>query len=270
MPDINSIYFYDSEENSLFFDYVRTINKKYIALDSIQKEYYENPTGKLAKLYTYKRKEVDAYQNYFETESKGKVVNHFIIAFKKYLSKTPLNSKKEYYALLKENYLNSINFQDTVFFNRDTTIHTMKIVIQRVKSAAVHVDSIHISSIGKGLLVFLGISPDDSLKDVDYLVNKILHLRIFEDENGKMNTSVSELRYSVLVISQFTLYGDCRKGRRPSFTNTMKPAEAEKLYDLFVDKITAHDIIARKGQFGAHMDISLVNDGPVTFIIESI
>jgi len=114
---INSIYFYDSEENSLFFDYVRTINKKYIALDSIQKEYYENPTGKLAKLYTYKRKEVDAYQNYFETESKGKVVNHFIIAFKKYLSKTPLNSQKEYYALLKENYLNSINFQDTVLRN---------------------------------------------------------------------------------------------------------------------------------------------------------
>jgi len=114
---INSIYFYNSEENTLFFDYVRTINKKYLALDSVQKAYYETPTYELEKLYIFKRGEVDAYQNYFETESKGKVVNHFIKAFKKYLSKTPLKSDKEYYALLKENYLNSIDFQDTVLRN---------------------------------------------------------------------------------------------------------------------------------------------------------
>lgn len=114
---INTIHFYDSEENTLFFDYVRTINKRYLELDSIQKAYYENPREDLQNKYIYKRKEIDAYQNYFEKQSKGKIANHFIKSFVKYLSKTPLNSKKEYYSLLKDNYLSSINFQDSVLRN---------------------------------------------------------------------------------------------------------------------------------------------------------
>lgn len=114
---VNSIYFYDSEENTLFFDYIRTINKKYLALDSVQKAYYETPTAKLEKLYRVKKGEVDAYQNYFEKESEGKIVNHFLKAFKKYLSETPLKNKNEYYNQLKENYFNSINFQDSVLRN---------------------------------------------------------------------------------------------------------------------------------------------------------
>ncbi len=146
----------------------------------------------------------------------------------------------------------------------------MRIVAQRVQHASVEIDSKTVSRISNGLLVFLGIKTGDTTKDADYLVRKIINLRIFQDEHGKMNKSLQEKAYELMVISQFTLYGDCRKGRRPSFTGAMDPLEAEKLYDYFVNSVRENKIDVKTGVFGANMSISLVNDGPVTFIIESI
>ncbi|MCP5462670.1 MAG: D-tyrosyl-tRNA(Tyr) deacylase [bacterium] len=145
----------------------------------------------------------------------------------------------------------------------------MRTIIQRVKNASVSVNGTIISKIEKGLLIFLGITHSDTIEDSGYLVNKIINLRIFEDENGKMNKSITDCGYSALVISQFTLYGDCRKGRRPSFTDAMNPQCAVKLYENFIRQIELHGINVQKGEFGAHMDVSLINDGPVTFILES-
>ncbi len=146
----------------------------------------------------------------------------------------------------------------------------MKIVIQRVKHASVSVDGEPVSKIDSGMVLFLGISIDDQKKQADYLINKIVNLRIFEDENNRMNCSALELKKELLVISQFTLYGNCAKGRRPSFTMAMEPKKAEKLYRYFVDSIKNHPLSIKEGVFGAHMDISLINDGPVTFIIDSV
>lgn len=145
----------------------------------------------------------------------------------------------------------------------------MRIVLQRVKYASVDVDGKRISHIGPGILILLGIGKDDTRKEADYLIRKALELRIFEDENGKMNRSVSELGYEVMVVSQFTLYGNCSKGRRPGFSDAMPPQDAHALYEYFAESMRAQNIPVQTGIFGAHMEISLLNDGPVTFIIES-
>lgn len=144
----------------------------------------------------------------------------------------------------------------------------MKAVIQRVKKSAVNVDGELIASIGEGLLVLLGVSSDDSVKDVDYLVDKICHLRIFES-NGKMDLSLLQTGGEMMVVSQFTLLGDCRKGRRPSFTKAAPPETAKSLYELFIESAKKRGIRISAGQFGAFMAVSLINDGPVTLILDS-
>ncbi|UCG81560.1 MAG: D-tyrosyl-tRNA(Tyr) deacylase [Desulfobacterales bacterium] len=142
-------------------------------------------------------------------------------------------------------------------------------VIQRVTAAEVHVDNETIGRIGPGLLVLLGVSQSDEEKDADYLAEKIAHLRIFEDDDGKMNRSLVETSGEMLIVSQFTLLGDCRKGRRPSFVQAAPPEKAERLYDHFVYQVRLKGISVGTGQFQAKMAVSLVNDGPVTLILES-
>lgn len=144
----------------------------------------------------------------------------------------------------------------------------MKVILQRVKNASVEVNKIQISKINQGLLIFLGIGKGDSEQQIDWLVNKILNLRIFEDENGKMNKSLLDIKGKILLVSQFTLYADCSKGRRPSFTNSENPGRANELYLLFGKKLAKNNVIVNYGMFGADMKISLVNDGPVTIILE--
>ena len=145
----------------------------------------------------------------------------------------------------------------------------MRAIIQRVKEARVDVDGETVGRIGEGVLVLLGAGKEDTAEDVPYLVDKILTLRIFEDTEGKMNLSVTDTGGEVLVVSQFTLYGDCRKGRRPSFDKAAPPALAEELYDLFVAKVRERGIKTETGRFRAMMDVHLVNWGPVTFILDS-
>jgi D-tyrosyl-tRNA(Tyr) deacylase len=145
----------------------------------------------------------------------------------------------------------------------------MKAVVQRVTSSKVAVNSRTVGEIGAGLLVFLGISHSDGEKDADYLADKIVHLRIFEDDNGKMNRSCLETGGDILVVSQFTLLGDCRKGRRPSFVQAAPPEKAEKLYEYFVGQIRSKGISVATGRFQAKMAVSLVNTGPVTLVVES-
>ena len=135
--------------------------------------------------------------------------------------------------------------------------------------AEVRVAGEPVGRIGPGLCVFLGIGKTDGQANVDQLADKIKNLRIFEDENGKMNLSVEEVREEVLVVSQFTLYGDCRKGNRPSFSNAAPPDQAEQLYEYFVRRLRGAGLTVATGQFKARMDVSLINDGPVTLIVES-
>lgn len=144
----------------------------------------------------------------------------------------------------------------------------MKVVVQRVKKAQVEVEEKVVGKIDEGFLVLLGITHEDTEKEADYLVKKICNLRVFTDENDKMNLSVQDIKGSLLIVSQFTLYGDCRSGNRPSFVEAAKPEKAEKLYEYFIKKCEENNIITQHGIFGAHMEISLVNDGPVTIIIE--
>lgn len=144
----------------------------------------------------------------------------------------------------------------------------MKALIQRVKSASVTIDGKLYSSIGFGLLVFLGISKNDTTSNADWIAEKISKLRIFEDENEKMNKSVTDVNGEILIVSQFTLCGNCQKGTRPSFDDAMPPHEANELYEYFTNKIKNLNISSKTGKFGAMMDISLINDGPVTFMIE--
>lgn len=145
----------------------------------------------------------------------------------------------------------------------------MKAVIQRVKKAVVEVDGEITGKIGPGILVFLGVGDEDSIKEVDWMADKISGLRIFEDEAGKMNLSLMDVEGSALVVSQFTLYGDCRKGKRPSFASAAKPEIANALYEDFIKNFRLKGINTETGRFQAMMDVSLVNDGPVTLIIES-
>jgi len=145
----------------------------------------------------------------------------------------------------------------------------MRAVVQRVSSSKVTVENNVIGKINKGLLVLLGVTHEDTSKDVDYMIDKILNLRIFEDENDKMNLSLKDVGGELLVVSQFTLYGDCRKGKRPSFSNAAKPDLATKLYEEFIEKAKAQDVVVGTGQFGAHMIVDLTNDGPVTMLLES-
>jgi D-aminoacyl-tRNA deacylase len=145
----------------------------------------------------------------------------------------------------------------------------MRALIQRVKQAGVVVNDTRISRIGPGILVLLGVQEGDTQKDVDYLVEKIIHLRIFEDDQGKMNRSLKDLGLELLVVSQFTLLGDCRKGRRPSFTRAAPPDLAEALYTGFIDKAKAAGIPTAGGQFQAEMAVSLINHGPVTLLLDT-
>ena len=145
----------------------------------------------------------------------------------------------------------------------------MKTVIQRVKQAQVDVDGKTVGKIGRGILIFLGVANGDTEQDADFLVKKVSELRMFEDDEGKMNLSALDVKGEFLVISQSTLYGNCDKGRRPSFNDAAKPDTAIPLYEYFVDQLRALDVKVETGQFQAMMDVSLVNDGPVTFIIES-
>ncbi|MDD3150198.1 MAG: D-aminoacyl-tRNA deacylase [Candidatus Gastranaerophilales bacterium] len=144
----------------------------------------------------------------------------------------------------------------------------MKTVIQRVKKASVTIENKIFSQINKGILVLLGIEKDDTEKEADFLVNKIANLRIFPDENGKMNLSIKDINGQILVVSQFTLTGNCKKGTRPSFDNSKEPIEANALYEKFIEKMKQEKIDVKTGKFAALMDVSLINDGPVTFILE--
>lgn len=145
----------------------------------------------------------------------------------------------------------------------------MRAVVQRVKRAKVMVEDEVVSGIGSGLLVFLGIGQDDCSDDIEYLVEKIINLRIFEDESGKMDLSLRDKEGEMLVVSQFTLYGDCRKGRRPSFTAAADPDIANRYYEEFIEKACSLGVIVKEGIFGADMDIDLINDGPVTILLDS-
>ena len=145
----------------------------------------------------------------------------------------------------------------------------MRAVVQRVKQSLVTVENQTVGKIGNGLLVFLGVAKQDRDRDADYLADKIANLRIFEDEKGKMNRSLLEISGEMLVVSQFTLLGDCRKGRRPSFINAAGPDDANALYKRFVSLVRQKGISVQTGQFQAMMAVALINDGPVTLILES-
>jgi len=144
----------------------------------------------------------------------------------------------------------------------------VRAVMQRVVAGRVDVGDRSVGQIGTGLLILLGVGKDDNEANADALADKIKHLRIFEDEQGKMNRSVVDVGGELLVVSQFTLYGDCRKGNRPSFTDAAAPAEAERLYLYFSQRLRDGGLNVANGQFQAHMRVAIVNDGPVTFVLE--
>jgi D-tyrosyl-tRNA(Tyr) deacylase len=144
----------------------------------------------------------------------------------------------------------------------------MKALIQRVKNASVTIEGKLFSKIDKGLLVFLGVQKGDTQENADKLAQKLINLRIFEDENEKMNLSLKDVKGEMLIVSQFTLCGDCKKGTRPSFDKSAPPAIANELYEYFISKTKSFDIPVQTGKFGAMMDVELLNDGPVTFMVE--
>lgn len=145
----------------------------------------------------------------------------------------------------------------------------MKLVLQRVSRGSVSVNNQCLAQIGKGLVILVGVGHQDNPQTVRVLAEKVVHLRIFEDEHGKMNCSLRDIAGEALVISQFTLYADTRKGRRPSFTQAAAPEIAQPLVDLFVDALKELGIPTQKGQFGAHMIVEIINDGPVTILLET-
>ena len=144
----------------------------------------------------------------------------------------------------------------------------MKLVVQRVKKASVKVNEETVGEIGKGYMVLLGVTHNDTKETADYLVKKLCNLRVFEDENGKMNFNIKQVNGKLLIVSQFTLYGNCKDGNRPSFIEAAKPEYANELYEYFCEKCKENDIEVQKGIFGAHMEVSLINDGPVTIMLE--
>ena len=145
----------------------------------------------------------------------------------------------------------------------------MRAVVQRVKMAKVIVGSEIVGEIGKGLLIFLGVGVEDNIDDADYLASKVAHLRIFSDDKGKMNLSLQQTGGEALVVSQFTLWGDCRKGRRPSFTRAADPHVANDLYQKFIGLLKGKGIQVAEGRFQEMMDVHLVNNGPVTMLLDS-
>lgn len=145
----------------------------------------------------------------------------------------------------------------------------MRAVVQRVRNASVTVDNSIVGRISKGLLVFLGVGEGDDESDLSYLIDKIIGLRIFQDDNDKMNLSLLDIEGELLVISQFTLYGDVRKGKRPSFTKSAHPEIGETLYKEFISRAKNSGLKVESGIFGAHMDVELLNDGPVTILLDS-
>ena len=144
----------------------------------------------------------------------------------------------------------------------------MKALIQRVKSASVTIDGLLYSKIGQGLLVFLGVEKGYDKLNAEKLADKLSKLRIFEDENEKMNHSILDIEGEMLIVSQFTLCGDCKKGTRPSFDKSAPPKIANELYEYFISQVKSFNIPVQTGKFGAMMDVELINDGPVTFMVE--
>ena len=145
----------------------------------------------------------------------------------------------------------------------------MRLIVQRVLSASVTVDAVRVSEIAHGMLVFLAVRVDDTVADANYLAEKLENLRIFEDSEHKMNLSLAEVHGQTLIVSNFTLYGDCRRGRRPSFTAAASGKHAESLYKLFGERVSSRGIPVQLGVFGAEMKVELINDGPVTFMLDS-
>jgi D-tyrosyl-tRNA(Tyr) deacylase len=145
----------------------------------------------------------------------------------------------------------------------------MRAVVQRVSAASVKVDGAVVGEVNRGLLVLLGVAPGDGRPEVEWLAGKVARLRIFPDDDGKMNRSVADVGGQVLVVSQFTLYGDTRKGNRPSFVGAALPGTAEPLYEAFCGAVEAEGVGVERGRFGAHMEVALVNDGPVTLILDT-
>jgi D-aminoacyl-tRNA deacylase len=144
----------------------------------------------------------------------------------------------------------------------------LKLVIQRVRYASVEVRERKIAEIGGGLLVFVGIGREEQISSLEWLVKKTLDLRIFEDDNGRMNLSLREIGGEILLVSQFTLYADCSRGRRPGFDQAAEPEEAAEIFDLFVRRVKEQGIEPQAGEFGADMQVRLLNDGPVTIVLE--
>jgi len=145
----------------------------------------------------------------------------------------------------------------------------MRALVQRVTHSSVAIDGDTVGEISSGLLILLGVKNDDLSKDVDYLIDKICGLRIFTDSDGKFNDSLLDVKGEVLIVSQFTLYADTRKGRRPGFTDSARPEVAIPLYEEFIEKFKARGVLVQTGQFGADMKVSLLNDGPVTIMLDS-
>ena len=145
----------------------------------------------------------------------------------------------------------------------------MRVVLQRVSHAVVRVDGTEIARIGRGILALVGIAREDTHRDLEWMARKVVELRIFDDSEGRLNLSLQDIRGEILLVSQFTLYGDCRKGRRPSYSDAAPPAEAEKLYDEFVSIVRGLVPAVQSGRFQAMMDVELLNAGPVTLLLDS-
>ncbi len=145
----------------------------------------------------------------------------------------------------------------------------MKVLIQRVKEASVTIDSKQYSTINKGILALVGIEKGDTEENIQKMAKKLVNLRIFSDDNDKMNLSLIDIQGEMLIVSQFTLCGDCKKGTRPSFDKSASPAIANELYEAFIKEVASYGIKYGTGQFGAMMDVALINDGPVTFMLEN-
>ena len=144
----------------------------------------------------------------------------------------------------------------------------MKFLVQRVSKASVEIENKEVGKINKGFLVLIGITHDDTFEIADYLIKKLINLRVFEDENGKMNLNINQANGELLLVSQFTLYANTKEGNRPSFVDAAKPDYANKLYEYIIEKLKKENIVVQTGEFGADMQVSLVNDGPVTILLE--